>query len=95
MAVKSKSGTTPRKFGFTVRPSLVFWLNCIGTGTARLTSPGISLKWGVPCGNGADPQGLTFTPPRAAQGKPAKVLVTASSGSRWALRIDEPAALAG
>jgi hypothetical protein len=91
MALKSKSGTTPRKFGITVRPSLVFWLNCIGTGTARLTSPGIGLKWGIPCGNGADPQGITFTPPRAAQGKQAKVLVTASSGSRWEVRIDEPA----
>ena len=62
-----------------------------GTGTARLTSPGIGLKWGIPCGNGADPEGITFTPPRAAQGKQAKVLVTASSGSRWEVRIDESA----
>jgi hypothetical protein len=89
--VKSKAGTTPREFGLTARSSMVLWLNCTGTGSARLTSPAISLRWGIPCGSGADPQGLTFTPPHAAQGKPVKVLVTASAGSRWEIRIDEPA----
>jgi hypothetical protein len=95
MTVKAKSGTTPRKFTVTVKPSLVFWLNCIGDGSARLTSPVIGLKWGIPCGNGADPEGLTFAPPPAAQGKPVKVLVTASAGGRWEVRVDEPAPAAG
>jgi len=91
MVVKSKAGTAPRKFGFTARQSMVFWLNCIGTGSARLASPAIGLAWGIPCGNGADPAGITLTPPRAALGKPLKVLVTASAGSRWEVRVDEPA----
>ena len=90
MVVKSKSGTKPREFGFTARASMVFWLNCIGTGTAHITSPAIDLKWGVPCGTGDDPAGLTFKPPRAAQGKLVKVLVTAPAGARWEVRIDEP-----
>jgi hypothetical protein len=89
--VKSKAGTAPRKFGFTVRQSMVFWLNCIGTGSARLASPAIGLAWGIPCGNGADPAGITFAPPRAVQGKSVKVLVTASADSRWEIRVDEPA----
>ena len=92
VVVKSKAGTAPRKFGFTARQSMVFWLNCIGTGSARLASPAIDLAWGVPCGNGADPAGITFTPPHAIQGKPVKVLVTASAGSRWEVRVDESAA---
>ena len=91
MVVKSKAGTAPRKFGFTARPSMVFWLNCIGTGSAHLASPAIGLAWGIPCGTGADPAGITFTPPPGAQGKPVKVLVTASAGSRWEVRVDEPA----
>jgi hypothetical protein len=91
MVVKAKTGTMPRKFGVTVKPSLVFWLNCIGTGSAHLTSPAINLKWGVPCGDGADPEGITFRPPHAAQGKPVKVLVAASAGARWEVRIDAPA----
>lgn len=95
MAVKSTSGTTPRKFAVTVKPSMVFWLNCIGVGDARLTSPVIGLKWGIPCGNGADPQAITVAPPPAAQGKPVKVLVTASAGARWEVRVDEPVPAAG
>jgi hypothetical protein len=91
MVVKSKAGTAPRKFGFTARPSMVFWLNCIGTGSARLASPAIGLAWGIPCGHGAEPAGITFTPPPATLGKPVKVLVTASPGSRWEVRVDEPA----
>ena len=94
MVVKSKAGTAPRKFGFTARQSMVFWLNCIGAGSARLASPAIGLAWGVPCGNGADPVGITFTPPLAAHGKPVKVLVTTSAGSRWEVRVDESATAA-
>ncbi|MGH3245168.1 MAG: hypothetical protein ACRDOI_03015 [Trebonia sp.] len=89
--VEAKTGTAPRRFGVTARLSMVFWLNCIGTGTAHLTSPAINLKWGVPCGNGADPAGLTFSPVPATHGQPVKVLVTASAGARWEVRIDEPA----
>jgi hypothetical protein len=92
MVVKAKTGTKPREFGITASSSMVFWLSCIGTGTARLTSPAINLKWGVPCGNGADPQGLTYRPPQATVGKEIKVLVTAPAGGRWEIRIDEPAA---
>lgn len=92
--VKSKAGSAPRKFGFTARQSMVFWLNCIGAGSARLASPAIGLAWGIPCGNGADPVGITFTPPLAAHGKPVKVLVTASAGSRWEVRVDESATAA-
>jgi hypothetical protein len=91
MVVKPKTGTKPREFGLTARSSMAFWLSCIGTGTAHLTSPAINLKWGVPCGNGDDPAGVTVRPPRAAQGKLVKVLVTAPAGARWEVRIDEPA----
>jgi hypothetical protein len=87
-AVKAKTGTTPRKFSLTAAPSLVFWLSCIGTGTARLTSPAISLNWGIPCGSGDDPSGITITPPRAAQGTSVKVEVTSPPNTRWEVRID-------
>ena len=87
--VKAKSGFTPREFGVTAKSSMVFWLNCLGKGSAHLTSPAIGLKWGTRCGDGTSPQGLTFRPPHAAQGKPIKVLVTASAGARWEVRIDE------
>jgi len=89
MAVKAKTGTNPREFAVTAKSSLVFWLSCIGTGTVRLTSPAIKLNWGIPCGNGADPEGLTYSPPRATVGKKIKVLVTAPAGARWEVRIDE------
>jgi hypothetical protein len=88
--VDAKTGTNPHQFAVTVEPSMVFWLSCIGTGTARLTSPAIGLKWGVACGNGLDPQGLTFRPPSSAQGKSVKVLVTAPAGARWEIRVDAP-----
>ena len=88
MVVKAKTGTKPHKFSFTATASVVFWLNCIGKGTARLTSPGIRLNWGVPCGTGADPAGITVTPPRAAQGALVKALVTSPPGTRWEIRVD-------
>jgi hypothetical protein len=68
---------------------MVFWLNCIGTGSVHLTSPAIGLKWGTRCGKGNDPSGLTFRPPHAAQGKRVIVSVTVSAGSRWEVRIDD------
>ena len=89
MVVKAKTGTNPHKFSFTAKASMVFWLNCIGAGSAHLTSPAIGLKWGMRCGNGDDPAGLTFRVPRAAQGKKVIALVTVSAGSRWEVRIDE------
>jgi hypothetical protein len=89
MVVKAKTGTTAREFGVTAKSSMVFWLNCIGTGSAHLANSAIDLKWTVPCGNGQSPGGITLTPPHAALGKEIKVLVTVSSGSRWEVRIDE------
>jgi len=88
MVVKAKTGTTPRKFSFTATSSVVFWLNCIGTGTARLTSPAMNVNWGVPCGTGADPAGITVTPPHAVRGALVKALVTSPPGTRWEIRID-------
>ena len=89
LVVKGKTGTAPREFGFIAKSSMVFWLNCIGAGSAHLTSPAINLKWDVSCGNGQSPGGITFAPPHSAVGKPVKVLVTVSRNSRWEVRIDE------
>jgi hypothetical protein len=88
MAVKAKSGTARRVFSVTAASSLVLWLNCIGTGSAHLVSPSLNLKWGMPCGSGADPSGITVHPPRAARGKVVKIQVTSSPGARWEVRID-------
>lgn len=88
MVVKAKTGTKPRKFGFTATSSVVFWLNCIGKGTARLTSPAMRVNWGVPCGTGAHPGGITVTTPRAAAGTLVKALVTSPPGTRWEIRVD-------
>jgi hypothetical protein len=88
---KPKTGTAPGGFHFTVKPSMVFWLNCIGRGTAQLSSPGIGLKWSVACGDGGSPAGITFRPKASAVGHVAFVLVTATRGSKWEFRIDEAA----
>jgi hypothetical protein len=90
MVVKAKTGTTKRQFRFIARSSMVFWLNCIGTGKAQLASPAIDLKWDIRCGNGNDPQGVTESIPHAAQGKAFNALVTVSHGSRWEVRVDAP-----
>lgn len=92
MIVKNVTGTTPREFLLVAEPSLVFWLGCIGTGTARVVSPPLKLNWGVPCGTatGADPAGITYIPPRAAVGTPVDVEVTSPPGSRWEFRVDAP-----
>ena len=91
VAVKAKTGANPHRFDVKVAPSLVFWLGCMGAGTAHLTSPAIKLNWAVTCGDGSDPQGLTLRPPPSAQGKTVKVLVTAPAGGRWEIRVDAPA----
>jgi hypothetical protein len=89
MVVKAKTGTnSPAGFHVVVQPSLVFWLNCIGTGKAQVASAGIKLKWSVPCGDGTSPAGLTFQPAPPAVGHTAKVYVTVSPGARWEIRID-------
>ena len=88
---KPKTGTAPGGFHFTVKTSMVFWLNCIGKGTALLSSPGIDLKWSVPCGDGGSPSGITFRPKGSAVGHVAFVLVTTTRGSKWEVRIDEAA----
>jgi hypothetical protein len=91
MVQKAKTGTAPGGFHVTVKPSMVFWLNCIGKGTALLSSPGISLNWSVPCNDGGSPRGITFTPKGSAVGHVAFVLVTATRQSKWEIRIDEAA----
>jgi hypothetical protein len=88
MVQKGKTGSLPAEFHFTVKPSMVFWLNCIGKGTAQLSSPGIGLQWSVPCGDGTSPGGITFRPKASAVGHLASVLVTATRQSHWEIRID-------
>ena len=86
---KPQTGTAPGGFHFTVKTSMVFWLNCIGRGTAQVSSPGIGLSWSVPCGDGGTPAGITFRPKASAVGHVAFALVTATRESRWEFRIDE------
>jgi len=88
---KATTGTAPGGFHVTVKPSMAFWLNCIGRGTALLSSPGIDLSWSVPCGNGGSPAGITFRPKGSAVGHVAFVVVTTTRGSKWEVRIDEAA----
>lgn len=95
MVVKAKTGTKPHRFSFTATSSVVFWLNCIGEGAARLTSPAMRVNWSVPCGTGAHPGGITVTTPRAVRGALVKALVTSPPGTRWEVRADvRPAAKA-
>ena len=85
---KARTGVAPGGFHVTVRPTMVFWLNCIGKGTATLSSPGIDLQWTIPCSDGTSPSGVTFRPKGSALGKTATVLVTATRNSHWEIRID-------
>ncbi len=91
MVQKAQTGAKPGGFHFTVKPSMVFWLNCIGKGTATLSSPGIGLKWSVPCGNGTSPGGITFSPKASAVGHMAFAVVSTTHGSKWEFRIDASA----
>jgi len=88
---KARTGNKPGGFHVTVRLDMVFWLNCIGKGTALLSSPGIALKWSIPCNDGSSPRGLNFRPNASAVGHMAFVVVSTTRGSRWEVRIDEPA----
>ena len=91
MVQKPQTGIKPGGFHFTVKPSMVFWLNCIGKGTATLSSPGIGLKWSVRCSDGTSPTGITFRPKASAVGHVAFVVVSATRTSKWEIRIDEAA----
>jgi hypothetical protein len=91
MVLKAKTGKQPARFHFTVRASMVFWLNCIGKGTAELSNPGLDLKWSVPCDDGTTPVGITFHPKDSAVGHQTTVLVTATRNSLWEVRIDDAA----
>lgn len=88
MVVKAKTGTKRHVFSFKATSSVVFWLNCIGKGTARLTSPAMRVNWGVPCGTGVNPGGITVTTPHAAQGALVKAQVISPPGTRWEIRVD-------
>ena len=86
---KPQTGTAPGGFHFTVKPDMVFWLNCIGRGAAQMSSPGIGLKWSVACGDGGSPAGINFRAKASAVGHMAFVVVSATRGSKWEFRIDE------
>jgi hypothetical protein len=88
MVQKAQTGTKPGGFHVTVKTSMVFWLNCIGKGTATMSSPGIDLNWSVPCGDGTTPAGITFRPKASAVGHMAFVLVTSTRKSKWEFRVD-------
>ncbi len=91
MVQKPKTGTAPGGFHVTVRLNMVFWLNCIGKGTATVSSPGISLNWTIPCNDGSSPGGINFRPKASALGHVAFVLVSATRNSKWEVRIDDAA----
>ena len=86
---KPQTGTAPGGFHVKVRPDMVFWLNCMGRGTALVSSPGIGLKWSVPCDDGISPKGINFRAKASAVGHMAFVVVSATRGSKWEFRIDE------
>jgi hypothetical protein len=90
VVLKAVTGARPREFHITVGSDMVFWLSCIGTGTARVISAEMGLNWGVACGTGDDPSGIDFRPRGAVVGSKVKALVTAPAGGRWEIRIDVP-----
>ena len=91
MVHKATTGTAPGGFHVTVKLDMVFWLNCIGKGTATLSSPGIGLKWSIPCNGGSSPGGINFRPKASAVGHMAFVLVATTRQSKWEVRIDDAA----
>jgi hypothetical protein len=86
--VKGRVGAKPSNLRFVAHADLVFWLSCIGTGSAQLDSPGLRFHWSVPCGSGADPAAVNFSPRAAAVGHAVNVMVTAAPGARWETRVD-------
>ncbi|TVZ03202.1 hypothetical protein EAS64_22465 [Trebonia kvetii] len=88
---KAVTGKKPRNLHITAGPDLVFWLACLGTGRARLKSPSLGLDWSIPCGTRLDPQSINFSPTTGiATGRKVLVLVTATPGARWEVRVDAP-----
>lgn len=88
---KAVSGRKPRNLHIPAGPELVFWLGCLGTGTATLQSPSLGLDWSVPCGTRFEPQSITFSPTTAiTDGRKVLVLVSATPGARWKVRVDAP-----
>ena len=85
---KPQTGTAPGGFHVKVRPDMVFWLNCMGRGIAQMSSPGIGLKWSVPCDDGISPKSINFRAKASAVGHEAFVVVSATRGSKWEFRID-------
>jgi hypothetical protein len=85
------SGTERKKtFTITGRPNLVFWLGCLGTGTARLSSPDMTLDWRVQCGVNREPAAINVDPTHARPGKMVEVRLTVPAGDRWSFRVDAP-----
>jgi hypothetical protein len=89
--VEAKVSKKPHNFRIIAHADLVFWLSCIGPGTAQFSSPALHFHWSVPCGNGADPAAVNFSPRATAVGHAVDAVVTASPGVRWEARIDVPA----
>ena len=89
--LKAVTGLKPREFHITVGSDMVFWLSCLGKGTARVSNAEMGLNWSVACGTGDDPSAVDFSPTGAVVGSKVKLLVTATPGARWEIRIDVPA----
>jgi hypothetical protein len=90
-----RSGSGARRFSIGAEAHLAFWFGCIGTGSARLSSPGLGLGWSIPCDASTDPEGITFTPTtHATPGRKVtlSISVTAPATSHWELRVDAPVA---
>jgi hypothetical protein len=86
------SGKKPGRLHVAAGPDLVFWLACLGSGSATLKSPGLGLNWSVNCGTRLDPQSVNFSPTTAiTAGRKVLVLVSATPGARWEVRVDAPA----
>ena len=88
---KAATGSKPRNLHVPAGPDLVFWLGCLGAGSAKLKSPSLGLDWSIPCGTRVDPQSINFSPTTAiTAGRVVLVLVTATPGARWEVRVDAP-----
>ena len=83
-------GGAKHAFTITGHSDLVFWLGCLGTGDARLTSPDMTLAWTVECGVNREPAGINVDPTHVPVGKKVTVDLSVPAGARWSLRIDAP-----
>lgn len=88
---KAATGKKPRNLHITAGPDLVFWLGCLGAGSATLKSKSLGLHWSIRCGTRFDPQSVNFSPTTAiTAGRAVLVLVSATPGARWEVRVDAP-----